>query len=43
MNARTTTLTALGLVLGTTVLASAFAAGEPLPSWAYSISKSFVK
>lgn len=31
MNARTTILTALGLVLGT----CAFAAGEPLPSWAY--------
>ena len=35
MNARTITLSALGLVLATTVFASAFAAGEPLPSWAY--------
>ena len=43
MNTRTISWTALGLVLGTCAPARAFAAGEPLQSWVYSISKSFVK
>lgn len=35
MSARILILTALGLVLGATATTTAFAAGEPLPAWAY--------
>jgi cytochrome c553 len=35
MNARTLVLTVVSLVLGTTSVVNAFAAGEPLPAWAY--------